>query len=90
MAHTSSAKKRARQSNEDRLRNRAGKSLIRTMQQRLFTAVAGKDAKASDTAYRAYCAALDKAVKKGIIRRNQAIRKKQRGAERLRSLKTAA
>ncbi len=90
MAHTSSAKKRARQSNEDRLRNRAGKSLIKSMQQKLFASVAGKDAKAADVAYRAYCAALDKAVKKGMIGKNQAIRKKQRGAEKLRSLKAAA
>lgn len=89
MAHTKSALKRARQSEEDRLRNRAGKSLIKTTQQRLFAAVAGKDGTKAASAYSSYCAALDKAVKKGIIGRNQAIRKKQRGAERLRSLKAA-
>lgn len=89
MAHTKSALKRARQSNEDRLRNKAGRSLIKTMQQKLFAAAAGKDAQAANEAYRVYCAALDKAVKKGIIGRNQATRKKARGADRLRALKAA-
>lgn len=89
MAHTKSAKKRARQSNEDRLRNKAARTLIKSMQQKLFAAVDGKDAKAADAAYRTYCAVLDKAVKKGIIGRNQATRKKTRGANRMRGLKAA-
>lgn len=89
MAHTKSALKRSRQSEEDRLRNKAGRSLIKTAQQKLLAAAAGKDAKTAAEVYRSYCSALDKAVKKGIIGRNQAIRKKARGAERLRALKAA-
>lgn len=89
MAHTSSAKKRMRQSNEDRLRHKAGRTGIKSQQQKLFAAVAAKDAKAAADAYRAYCSALDKAVKKGTIRKNQAVRKKARGADRVRRLQAA-
>ncbi len=85
MAHTKSAIKRARQSNEDRLRNKAGETLIKTRQRQLMAAVAGKDAKAADAAYRVYCSVLDKAAKKGIITSNTAIRKKNRGAAHLRT-----
>ena len=86
MAHTKSAVKRARTSNEDRLRNKAAVSLIKTRQRQLLAALAGKDAKASAEAYKAYCAALDKAAKKNAITKNTATRRKARGAAHLRKL----
>ena len=89
MAHTKSALKRARTSNEDRLRNKAASSLIKTNQKKLMDAVAAKDAPAVAAAYKAFCTSLDKAAKKGAITKNTAIRKKARGAAQVRKLKAA-
>ncbi|MCS6771914.1 MAG: 30S ribosomal protein S20 [Kiritimatiellae bacterium] len=89
MAHTKQALKRHRQSEEDRLRNRAGRSVIKTFQTKLTTAIAAKDAVRAGEMFSRYCSALDKAVKKGIIKKNAAIRKKTRAANRLRSLASA-
>lgn len=86
MAHTKSALKRARTSNENRLRNKAAVSLIKTNQKKLMDAIGAKDAKAAAGAYTTYCASLDKAAKKGSITRNTAVRKKARGAAALRKL----
>lgn len=84
MAHTKQAIKRHRQSEEDRLRNRAGRSLIKTHQAKLKAALASHDQSKAQEIFRSYCSALDKAVKKGIIKKGQAIRKKTRAANRLR------
>ena len=89
MAHTKSAVKRARTSNENRLRNKAAVSLIKGHQKKLMDAVAAKDPAAASAAYKTYCASLDKAVKKGSITRNTAIRKKARGAAHLRKIPAA-
>ena len=89
MAHTKSALKRARTSNEDRLRNKAAVSLIKTNQKKLMDAVATKDAKVSAEAYKAYCTVLDKAAKKGAITKNTAVRRKTRAAVHLRKLAVA-
>lgn len=89
MAHTKQALKRHRQSEEDRLRNKAGRSVIKNLQTKFKAALAGKDAAKADAFFRQYCSALDKAVKKGIIKKGQAIRKKGRAADHLRTLKAA-
>ncbi len=89
MAHTKQALKRHRQSEEDRLRNKAGRSIIKSAQVKFTAALAGKDAAKAADLFKQYCSALDKAVKKGIIRKNQAVRKKGRAANHIRGLKTA-
>ena len=78
MAHTKSALKRRRQSDRQQAANRAGKSLMKKSQKALLTAVEKKDKAAIDTSLRAYHGVLDKLSKRGIIPRNQAIRKKTR------------
>ncbi len=89
MAHSKQALKRHRQSEEDRARNRAGRSGIKRVQTQFKAAVAGKDsAKAADL-YKRLCSALDKAAKKGIIKKNQATRKKGRAADHLRAVSAA-
>ena len=90
MAHTKSALKRARTSNEDRLRNKAAVSLVKNIQKKMMDAVAAKDLDAATKFYKAYCAALDKAVKKNAITRNTSIRRKARGAAQVRKIKPAA
>ncbi len=89
MAHSKQALKRHRQSEEDRLRNKAGRSVIKSFQTQFKAALAGKDAAKADALYRKYCSALDKAVKKGIIKKGQAVRKKGRASDHLRALKAA-
>lgn len=89
MAHTNSAKKRARQNIKRQAANRAGKSLIKTLRRDLLAAVEKKDKAAMDTSLRAYSSALDKSYKRGIINRNTAIRKKTRASNLVRSIKVA-
>lgn len=84
MPNCNSAKKRHRQSQEDRLRNRAYKSAIRTALRKIReTAVAGKldEAKAL---YPALSKQLDQAAAKKIIHVNKASRLKSRLSAMLR------
>lgn len=89
MAHTKSAKRSIRKNEEYRLRNKAGRSVIKSAQRDLLAAVSRKDASAAAKAYSVYCSALDKAAKRGIITKNTAVRGKARGAANVRSLKAA-
>lgn len=89
MAHSKQALKRHRQSEEDRLRNKAGRSVIKNLQVQFKAALTSKDSAKADALFRKYCSALDKAVKKGIIAKGQAVRKKGRASDHLRALKAA-
>ena len=79
-----SAEKRMRQSRQNRIRNVSAKSALHTLRRRFDDSIGKGDPAATDTQYRAYCSALDKAVKRGIIKKNTADRNKQRGALRMR------
>jgi small subunit ribosomal protein S20 len=78
MAHTPSAKKRAKTYLKQRARNRANRSSMKDEQKELLAAIAKKDKPAIEAAVRKYHSVLDKASKKGTIKQNQAIRKKTR------------
>lgn len=78
MAHTPSAKKRAKQYLKQRARNRDNRATMKDEKKDLLVALAGKDKAAIDSAVRDYMTALDKAWKKGTIMKNQAVRKKTR------------
>ena len=80
MAHTKSAKKRARQYLNQQARNRATKSTMKTQKKALLSALVKTDKAAVDAALREYNSILDKAVKRGVIKKNQAVRKKTRAA----------
>ena len=86
MAHTNSARKRARQNIKRQAVNRAGQSLIKTLRRNLLAAVEKKDKAGIAQGLRAYASALDKSAKRGIIDRNTAIRKKTRAHNMARSL----
>jgi ribosomal protein S20 len=49
-----------------------------------LAALAANEAPKTQDAYRAFCSALDKAVKHGIIAKNNSIRRKARAAAMLR------
>ena len=84
MPNSKNAAKRARTSEKSRQRNAETKSALKTLRKSLLAAIADNAAPKTDAAYRAFCAALDKGAKHGIIAKNTAVRKKARAAAMLR------
>ena len=86
MAHTKSSKKRIVIGERNRLRNQAVKSRVKTFIKKVLAAVDSKnidDAKAAlSVAYKE----LDKAVSKGILKKNTVSRTKSRLATKVQAL----
>ena len=76
MANIRSAEKQRRQAEKAKVRNRAGKSTLKTELKRARTAIAGGNA--APDVLRAGFSAIDKAAKHGIIKDNTADRYKSR------------
>jgi small subunit ribosomal protein S20 len=74
MAHSLSAKKRARQNTRRRQRNRAARSHLKTLSRQVVQAAAGEPR--GETALRQVTSALDKAARKNAIHWRKAARKK--------------
>jgi len=93
MAHTKSAVKRMKQDVGHRASNNAAAAALKTTRKKMLDAMAGGDEKVITAALRAYQALLDKSAKRGVIKRNNAIRKKARAvaaAKRAVTAKTPA
>lgn len=86
MPTSKSAGKRIRQADKRRTRNRMVKSELTTLRRHLTRTLASGDQAGSEVAFRKYCSLLDKAVKKGAIRINNAARRKARASARLSAL----
>jgi small subunit ribosomal protein S20 len=86
MPNLKSAKKRMRQTVTRTARNASVRTRIRTARRAFFEAAEQGDKEASEAAFRSYCSVLDKAAKTRLIKRNNAIRRKNRAAARLRAL----
>lgn len=80
MAKISSAAKRAKQSENSRKRNRAYKSGVLTARKKVLSAITAGDKEGAAKLYTDYTSKLDKAVKKGVVPKNNASRKKSRMA----------
>jgi small subunit ribosomal protein S20 len=80
MANIASQEKRILRTERERLENRRYTSRIKTYFRRLETAA---DATAAETEHRELVSAVDKAVKRGALHRNNAARKKSRAARLL-------
>lgn len=78
MAHTKSAVKRHRQSLENRAANIAARKAIKRARKEFLDACEAKNAEATKKAYGAFCSVLDKSAKRGIITKNNAMRRKAR------------
>ena len=78
MAHSKSAKKRVIVAERNRERNQAVKSRVKTMVKRVLTAVELKEVETAKTALSVAYKELDKAVSKGIMKKNTVSRKKAR------------
>lgn len=90
MPNTSSAAKRARQSERRRQRNQAIKSATRTAVRKAREALESGDVQLAITRLQAAASALDRAARKGVIHPNQAARRKSRLASRLNALMAAS
>ena len=80
MANIKSAIKRANQAKARNLRNRANKNLILAKRKDVIAAIAASNKDDAAKAYQVYTSTLDRAVKKGVIAKNTANRKKSRMA----------
>ena len=83
MPNIKSAEKRTRTGKVRELRNKAGRTRLRTMLKRFDQAVAGGDRTEADTAYKVAVKTVDKAVTKGLLHKNNAARKKSSLTRRL-------
>lgn len=86
MAHSRSAKKRVLIAERNRERNQAVKSRVKTMVKKVLSAVEVKEAEAANAALSVAYKELDKAVTKGIMKKNTASRKKARLAAKVNAL----
>lgn len=84
MPNIKSAEKRVRTSEKSRVRNVQTKSQLKTLRKGVLAGASAPAEPKTADAYRAFCSALDKAAKHGIIHKNTAIRKKARAGALLR------
>jgi small subunit ribosomal protein S20 len=90
LANTKSAIKAMRQSERRRVRNRAIRSRTRTFVKRARVAAENAPlAPDTEEAVRQAISALDRAVTKGVIHRNNAARRKARLMHRLQKMRSA-
>lgn len=87
--HTKSAKKRHRQSLENREKNRAARAALKTQVKKIREAVKVGDLTKADAEAKAAQVKLDKAAAKKIIHKNAASRSKSRIAAYVKAAKTA-
>lgn len=86
MAHSLSARKRARQSERNRRRNASQRSHVRTAIKNVQKAIASGDKTAAEAAYKSAVPAIDRSVAKGIMPKNKAARHKSRLNSHVRSM----
>ncbi|WP_448819819.1 30S ribosomal protein S20 [Cetobacterium sp.] len=86
MAHSKSAKKRVLVAERNRERNQAVKSRVKTMLKKVLVAVETKEVEAANAALSVAYKELDKAVSKGVMKKNTASRRKARLAAKVNAL----
>jgi len=89
LANTHAAEKAIRQSARHRVRNRVVRTTARTQVKNAGTLIAAGDAATAEKATLEAISALDKAAQKGIIKKNNAARRKSRLMKKLNALRAA-
>jgi small subunit ribosomal protein S20 len=89
LANTRAAEKAMRQSRRRRARNRVIRSAARTQIKQAVGIIASGDVAASDQAVREAIRALDKAAEKGVLKKNNASRRKSRLMKKLNRARAA-
>ena len=86
MANTASAKKRARQSEEQRQHNASLRSELRTAVKNVRKAIEAGDKAAAQGVYRGAVSTIDSIADKNIIHKNKAARHKSRLSAAIKSM----
>ena len=86
MPNITSAKKRARQAEAQRMHNKHIRSGMRTKVKAVVSAIENGDKEAASAAYKLVVPALDASVSKGILHKNKAARHKSRLNARIQTL----
>ena len=86
MPNIESARKRVRQSAKRNKRNRSAKSMVSSNRKALLDAIEAGNKSEAVKLFAVYTATLDKSVKKGILKANNASRKNSRIQLRLNAL----
>ena len=86
MAHSKSSKKRVYIGERNRIRNQAIKSRVKTFVKKVLVAVDANNVDEAKTALSVAYKELDKAVTKGILKKNTVSRKKSRLAAKLKAI----
>ncbi|HEY4143876.1 MULTISPECIES: 30S ribosomal protein S20 [Pinirhizobacter] len=86
MANIKSAKKRARQSEQRRLRNVSARSMVRSALKKVVKAIEAKDKAAATEAYATATPLMDRYAARGLIHKNKAARHKSRLNAKIREL----
>ncbi len=89
MANTHAAEKAIRQSARRRVRNRVVRTTTRTEVKNAQALIAASDTAAAEKATVEAISALDNAAKRGVIKRNNAARRKSRLMKKLNQLRAA-
>ena len=90
MANSPQAKKRARQAENNRVRNSSQRSNLRTFVKKVLVAVKAGNKEQAVAAYKVAESVIDSAVTKGIIHKNKAARGKSRLNLKVKNLVLAA
>ena len=86
MANSKSAKKRILVAERNRVRNQAVKTRVKTMAKKVLATLEVKDVEAAQAALSVAYKEFDKAVSKGILKKNTVSRKKARLAAKVNAL----
>ncbi len=89
MANIKSQKKRILTNEKRRIRNRRARTALKTYIKRFNAALAAEDTELAQSEFQTASRALDKAVSKGFIHRNNAANKKSALALRLNEVESA-
>lgn len=85
MPNIKSAEKRMRTSEKSRQLNRSVKITLKGIRRQMLEKTTGPLQADAEKTFREYSSQLDKAVKRGVIPRNTALRRKARAAARLKA-----
>jgi len=86
LANSAQARKRARQAEKRRVQNVTLRSSMRTAVKKVVYAIDAGDKEAASEAFKSAAPALDSAVTKGLLHRNNADRRKSRLNGRIKAL----
>lgn len=78
MANIQSAKKRARQSEKNRMRNASARSMVRSSLKKVTIAIDAQDKAAAEAAYKAAVPMMDRYASRGLMHKNKVARHKSR------------